>query len=137
MNTTLSTVPAEAVGQVWPFVAGLAATIAETSSGRVNAEHIRQHVEAGTMQLWVVLGEHGEALALVVTEVVVFPLSKVCVVRGLAGHDRARWLHHLADVETWAKGLGCTRVEVRGRKGMAKVLPEYKLTSVYLEKELH
>lgn len=137
MTTTLSSVPVEAVAQVWPFVVGLAATIAETSGGRVNAEHIRQHVEAGTMQLWVVLGAQGEALALAVTEIVAFPLSKVCVVRGLAGHDREKWVHHLDDIEAWAKGLGCTRIEVRGRKGMAKVLPQYKLTSVYLEKELN
>lgn len=134
--TTLSTVPQEALPAVWPFVADLAAKIADTSHGRVNAEHIREHVDKGTMQLWVVLGDVGEALALVVTEIVAYPLAKVCVVRGLAGHERDRWIHHLADIEGWAKQLGCTRVEVRGRKGMARVLPDYRLTSVYLEKEL-
>lgn len=135
--TTIAAVPPDAVGQVWPFVAGLASTIAETSAGRVNAEHIKAHIEAGAMQLWIVLDENGAALAAVITEVVVYPLSKVCVVRGLAGHDRARWLHHLADIEAWARKIECTRIEVRGRKGMAKVLPEYKLTAVFLEKELH
>jgi hypothetical protein len=134
--TMLSTVPREALGSVWPFVAGFATTIAETSRGRVNADHIREHVEKGSMQLWVVLGEAGEALALVVTEIITYPLAKVCVVRGLAGHERERWIHHLADIEAWAKDLGCGRMEVRGRKGMARVLRDYRLTSVYLEKEL-
>lgn len=134
--TTLAQTPTDAVDQVWSFVANLAATIAETSRGRVNAENIREFLRAGTMQLWIVLGDRGEALAVVVTEIVAFPGAKVCVVRGLAGNDRDRWLHHLAEIETWAKGLECSRVEVRGRKGMAKVLRDYKLTAVFLEKEI-
>lgn len=131
--------PAQAppLAEIWPFVGGLAETIAETSRGKVSAEHIRGFVERGEMQLWLVLGDRDEALALVVTEIKTFPMAKVCVVHGLAGHERGRWMHHLGDIEGWARELGCTRMEVRGRKGMARVLPDYKMTSVFLEKDLH
>jgi hypothetical protein len=134
--TTLSAVPPDAVPEVWPFVAELASTIAETSAGRVNADFIRERIETERMQLWVVLDDAGRALALAVTEIIAFPFAKVCVVHGLAGHDREKWIHHLGGIEAWARKIGCSRVEVRGRKGMAKVLREYKLTAVFLEKEL-
>lgn len=127
----------ELIDTIWPFVSGLATTIAETSRGRVNAEDVRALVMSGAMQLWLVLNDQGAAVALVVTEIKSYPQSKVCIVQGLAGHDRGQWMHHLEGIEAWAKALGCVRIEVRGRKGMAKILPDYKLTSVYLEKELH
>lgn len=122
---------------IWPFVANLASTIAETSRGKVNAEHIRGFVESGKMQLWIVLDDTDAALALVVTEIQDFPGAKVCIVHGLAGHERGKWMHHLGDIEGWARAHGCTRMEVRGRKGMARLLTDYKLTSVFLEKDLH
>ena len=127
----------ELIQSIWPFVSDLAGTIAETSRGRVNVEDVRALVMSGAMQLWLVLNGQGGAVALVVTEIKVYPQAKVCIVQGLAGHDRGQWMHHLEGIEAWAKSLGCARIEVRGRKGMAKVLPDYRLTSVYLEKELH
>lgn len=135
--TQLARIPEESLEQAWPIVAGMAATIAETSRGRVAADHIKGGVERGTYQLWAVLDDAGrDPMAVVVTEVIAYPLSRVCVVRGLAGHDRGKWMHHLAEIEDWARSHGCARMEVRGRKGMAKVLPDYKLTSVFLEKAL-
>lgn len=125
------------VEEIWPFISALADTIAETSRGKISGDDLRLIVKQGAMQLWFVLGSQGEALALVVTEIKNFPGKRVCIVQGLAGLDRGRWMHHLEEIEAWAKSLGCSRIEVRGRKGMVRVLPAYKLTAVYLEKDLH
>jgi hypothetical protein len=44
----------------------------------------------------------------------------------LAGGDMAELTTEmLPQVEAWAKANGCTRMEIVGRKGWKRVLPEY------------
>ena len=52
------------------------------------------------------------------------------------GKEMEKWKHYLNSIEQWAKSLGCDRSVIYGRKGWAKVLPDYKQTAVILEKVL-
>ena len=61
----------------------------------------------------------------IVTEILDFPLMRVCRI-WLAGGDMAELTTEmLPQVEAWAKANGCTRMEIVGRKGWKRVLPEY------------
>ena len=47
-------------------------------------------------------------------------------------------LHHVKDLETWAKGKGCKKMELFARPGWSKLMKTkgYEKTHVQLEKEL-
>ena len=40
----------------------------------------------------------------------------------------------IGELESWAKAIGCTHMEIVGRKGWAKVLPSYRARAVVFEK---
>ena len=84
----------------------------------------------GKAQLWC-----GRA-SVIVTELIAYPRLKACRI-WLAGGDMAELTKEmLPDVEAWASAEGCTRMEVVGRKGWARVLSDYREPSVVLEKEI-
>jgi hypothetical protein len=39
-------------------------------------------------------------------------------------------------IESWARTMGCYAIEIVGREGWQRVLPDYKRTAVVLEKPL-
>jgi hypothetical protein len=46
------------------------------------------------------------------------------------------WNNTIKPIEEQAKEWGCSTIEVKGRKGWHRVLPEYKLKQITLEKQL-
>ena len=90
---------------------------------------VKVEVEAGRAQLWC-----GMDSALV-TEVAIYPRRKVCRI-WLAAGDMTELVHAmLPDVEAWAAEKGCDGMEVIGRHGWARVLPEYRQPHTILTKE--
>jgi hypothetical protein len=76
-------------------------------------------IDAGRAQAW--CGERST----IVTELLDFPLMRVCRI-WLAGGDRSELVEQmLPQVEEWARQNGCSRVEIVGRQGWKRVLPEY------------
>ena len=61
---------------------------------------------------------------------------KLCTIKFWTGENSLEWLHLMEDLEAWAKHEGCTRIIGVMRKGWAKRLPDYRMTHVYLEKDL-
>lgn len=91
---------------------------------------VAREIIDGKAQHW--RGEKSE----IVTEIKSFPLVKVCRI-WLAGGDMDELVNvMLPDVEAWAKDNGCTRVEIVGRKGWKRALPEYREPYAVLHKEL-
>jgi hypothetical protein len=91
---------------------------------------VAREIIDGKAQHW--RGEKSE----IVTEIKSFPLMKVCRV-WLAGGDMDELVNvMLPDVEAWAKDNGCARVEIVGRKGWKRALPEYREPYAVLHKEL-
>lgn len=70
------------------------------------------------MQLWIV----DDYRAACVTQIVVYPQHKACLVVALGGEGMDEWFDELMEaVETWARGMGCRYVEEYGRKGWARI----------------
>lgn len=136
MTATLYPVPPEALSAVWPSIAPDVENIAARSRGRMLASDIRDLIEAQDRILWVAVGPAGEYLGLAMTEIHQYPRRKACRLVACTGRERARWLPLLADIEKWAKSIGCDVMEGHTRKGWARELADYKLTHVFLERDI-
>jgi hypothetical protein len=150
-------IPPDCVHLVWPRVAGLIE--AAMRRGDLSSfAAVAAAVSAGRAQLWVAWeSEDAEIVAAAVTELHQTEWRKVCciVACGAASHeehqgvharlrglcrrrpgDMARWLDLLAPIEDWASAEGCDAMRIMGRKGWARVLPDYRVKRVVLEKEI-
>ncbi len=134
-SVDLYKVDAEDIGRVLVdhLVARLLAKAVERSRGKQDGDDIAAAIETGRMQLWL-LAAPGQIAAIALTEISEYPRKKVCRVIACVGEGRERWQHHLAGIEDWAKEIGCDGMELVARKGWARVMSDYELTHVMLEK---
>jgi hypothetical protein len=128
-------IPPDCVHLVWPRVAGLIE--AAMRRGDLSSfAAVAAAVSAGRAQLWVA-SEHPDGIAAAaVTELHQPRRRKYCVIVACGGYDMARWLHLLAPIEDFARAEGCDAMRIMGRKGWARVLPDYKVNRIVLEKEI-
>ena len=129
--TILWRVPPEQLDDTWPLVKD---DIEAASGSRFAPSDIKKFLHSGDMQLWVVGKDNIEAVVL--TEVHQFPRMKTVRLIMTVGRDRTRWVHHLREIEDWARQQGCAVIEALARPGWEKVLRDYRKTHVMLEKEL-
>lgn len=73
--------------------------------------------------------------SVIVTEIVDYPNQSVCRI-WLAGGDLDELMEAEKSVCKWAEELGCTGMEIIGRKGWSRKLTDYKEASVVLVKEI-
>ena len=119
---------------VWPRVAGLIE--AAMRRGDLSSfAAVAAAVSAGRAQLWVAC-KSTEIEAAAVTELHQPQRRKYCVIVACGGAHRERWLDLLAPIEDWARAEGCDAMRIMGRKGWARVLPDYKVNRIVLEKEI-
>jgi hypothetical protein len=89
----------------------------------------------GEALLWIVWREP-EVVATLITRVRNTNKSKVCEVCAAGGKESRVWLHMMANIEKYARDMGCNRISVTGRKGWARLLPDFREKLVIIEKEL-
>lgn len=97
-----------------------------------NPDSVKEWLEDGTYQLWV----EGMFRAVCTTSIDIYPDEKVCTVVHLAGTELWDWLNDIGEIETWARGMGCDRIRINGRKEWSRVLPGYSEVAVVSEKVL-
>lgn len=61
----------------------------------------------------------------------------VCTIVACGGMNMEKWLHLIDGIETFARHEGCKSTRIVGRKGWLRKLPDYRMTKVVIEKELH
>lgn len=125
-------IPQENVMRVAPILAVWLQSALDVGHGKVPLWEILQRCEAGTLQLWAAIASGGYALAAAVTEL----QRETCLIWLLGGAQMERWLHMIGEMERWAQLEGCTRMEIHGRRGWLKVLPEYHMAHIVMRKEL-
>jgi hypothetical protein len=95
-----------------------------------STQDVQEACAKGDAQVWC-----GERSALV-TEIVRYPLKKVCRI-WLAGGEMSELTNEmLPAVEAWAKQKECAAVEIIGRHGWQRVLKDYRQPHTVLVKEL-
>jgi hypothetical protein len=121
------------VGRVWPHVAPLLkAAILRTNLDRFS--EIERDVLSGQSLLWLAWSDHVEAAATtILTET---DAERVCVLTACGGRDMKRWLPLLEIIEAYARAEGCDRLRLFGRRGWQRMLENYRVTNIILERKL-
>ena len=124
----------ERVHDVWAHVAPRIRSAIERT-GLSDFAELERDVLRGGQQLW--LAWNGEAIeAAATTHLTLVGPQKVCVITTCAGEHMKQWLPLLSYIERYAKAEGCAIIRIFGRHGWQRVLPEYEVSNVVLDKEL-
>jgi hypothetical protein len=122
------------VHAIWPHASDLVRrAIAATKLS--DFALIERDVLAGDALLWLVIEDRTIAAA-VVTQLSIVDGEKYCTIVACAGEGFAGWSHFLARLHEFGKAEGCKAMRIFGRKGWARMLPDYKTHAVILQKEL-
>lgn len=137
--TVLVGIPPENVDQVWPLIEDRIEQACLSSRGKEKAFDIRRSAHHGEKQIWVVWDEGAkDLLAVVVTELAVYPRKTVCHIQICVGEERERWQQHISIIEAWAKEKGCRGMSLVARPGWSRVLKQYGYDTTHhlVEKDL-
>ncbi len=122
---------------VWQAVEPLLQRACDHADNRFSPEILRKSVLARSMQLWVAFNDNEEIRAVAVTHLGVFPNGdKTAEIIALGGEQRAEWLPLFPVMVKWAEKEECCSISFQGRKGWAKDLPEWKVSTVNYELRL-
>ena len=116
------------VHDIWPQASGLIKAAIERT-GLSDFAEVEAQVLKGDQLLWLALSDHIEAAATT-------HLSRgVCTLVACSGHHMDRWLPLLAEIEKYARAEGC-KMRIYGRLGWQRVLKNYRVEHVILERQL-
>ncbi len=85
--------------------------------------------------LWVVWNEP-DLEGAAVTQVEQTESSKVCTIVACGGDGMRHWVHLIGKLEDYARQQGCDCVRIAGRKGWQRMLPDYRVAKVILERRI-
>lgn len=124
-------IPPGAVDAVWPDALPYLARALADDLGHFTADDVKALLQARRQQLWL-LEDGGKCTGAVVTEVAIWPRCKVARIVLAAADDgyRNEWLPLRPVIEDWARAEGCTVMEVYGRPGWERVLPQARRRTV-------
>lgn len=133
-SASLVCVDPKQVKSVWP----LAKKFIEAAANRTGLTQfcdIEDAVLDGDELLW--LAWNGETIeAAATTQLVSRPDKPVCVLTACGGDDMRRWLPLLEQIEAYARNEGCSCVRIYGRQGWSRVLTNYEIKHVIIERPL-
>jgi hypothetical protein len=122
------------VHQAWPLVAPLIRCALERG-GLSDFAQLEHALRDGSALLW--LAWNGECIeGAAVTQLDVANGRKFCTIVACGGRGLKRWGSLMSTLERFARDEGCASVRIHGRRGWARVLHDYRLHSIVLEKEL-
>jgi thioester reductase-like protein len=126
----------EDVPYLWEDVAPMLARVTEHSEGELETDDFLESLMIGGMQLWVAT-EDNEIIMSMVTMIVPYPQKKVLRVVSISG-ERFKELHEKFNdmIEAFAIKKGCSALELWGRKGWKKMLPDWKDSYIVFTKDL-
>jgi hypothetical protein len=101
----------------------------------VTLKTVLESIGKGHSQLWLVYKDE-EILGAVVTKHVSYPVKERLLIHLCGGKAITEWVDlYMETVEEWAKEKGLDGVEIFGRKGWTKLIPDYSSDIIYMVKE--
>jgi len=101
----------------------------------VTLKTVLESIQKGHSQLWLIYRDE-EILGAVVTKHVSYPVKERLLIHLCGGKDITEWVDlYMETVEDWAKEKGLDGVEIFGRKGWTKLIPDYSSDIIYMVKE--
>ena len=112
------------------------ARVTERSEGEMEPDDYLETLTQGAMQLWIATEENSITLAMV-TQIISYPQKKVLRVIAISGEKFIEAHSQFNDmVEAFAIRVGCSSMELWGRKGWKKMLPDWKDSYIVFTKDL-
>ena len=133
MTTLVRGIQPREVDELWPRFAPLIEQGLRFAGGCFASNDVKRSLIEGRRQLWADWPAMG---CLLITERIDYPLKRVLHVFLVAGRLPRDWRTIWCAIERWASSEGCAAVEIRGRPGWARRLPDYRATMIFLSKEL-
>jgi hypothetical protein len=104
----------------------------EHSNGEFDAISIYEQVSQGLMSAWIVSDEEYNIMAVLITELVTYPLRSMVRIVLCGGEKLDKWLDtFLNKMDEYARNLGASGIEVVGRKGWERMLKNYGYEYTY------
>ena len=125
----------EDVAYVWEEVAPLLDTVKEHTEGELETDDFLEPLTHGDMQLWIAT-EGSTVHGVMVTQLIPYPQKKILRIISLAGDNIEELRGFQELIEAFAVKTGCTALEMWGRKGWKKLLPDWEDTYVVYTKDL-
>lgn len=92
---------------------------------------------AGRKLLWIAIDTKDTIVAAMITAMwSMRGGGRMLKMHECGGERLEEWKHLRAEIEQYAKAEGCDRVMIEGRPGWSRLMPDYKLTAVILEKRI-
>jgi hypothetical protein len=134
----LTGVPIRQLGLWWPAVEPLLEPALRRTGGLMETRHVLEDLNAGQMQLWVVLAGESEParIAAVLTRIVDYPLKSICRIEYVAGSAIGRWRHLIGQIRDFARRQGCTALEAVARPGWRRIYPDWRVKRLLLSQEI-
>ena len=125
----------EDVAYIWEEVAPLLDRVKEHSEGELETDDFLEPLTHGDMQLWIAT-EGSTVHGVMVTQLIPYPQKKILRIISLAGDNFEELRGFQEMIEAFAVKTGCTALEMWGRKGWKKLLPDWEDTYVVYTKDL-
>ena len=125
----------EDVAYVWEEVAPLLDTVKEHTEGELETDDFLEPLTHGDMQLWIAT-EGSTVHGVMVTQLIPYPQKKILRIISLAGDNFEELREFQEMIEAFAVKTGCTALEMWGRKGWKKLLPDWESNYIVYTKDL-
>ena len=126
----------ENIPVIWDDVAPLLDRVTEHNEGQFEANDYLEPLTSKIMQLWIAV-EEDYLHTVMITKIIEYPNKRVLRVIAIAGSE-FKTLHSKFNdmIESFALREGCSSMELWGRKGWKKMLPDWKDSYTVFTKEL-
>ena len=125
----------EDIAYIWEEVAPLLEMVQEHTEGELETDDFLEPLTHGNMQLWIAT-EDKDIHAVMVTQFVIYPQKNILRIISLAGDDFEKIRNFQEIIEGFAIKNECTALEMWGRKGWKKLLPDWRDTYIVYTKDL-
>jgi hypothetical protein len=117
---------------IWPYVEGML----DKAFRRADLDSIdstRSDVLTGHALLWIIW-DGAKITAALVTKIIKPHDTKICILVACGGEGD--WPHLIETIEEYARAEDCAITRIYGRRGWLRVLKDYHVSRVVLDKEL-
>ena len=125
----------EDVAYIWEEVAPLLEKVKEHTEGEFETDDYLEPLTNGNMHLWIAT-EYSDVKAAMVTQFAIYPQKNILRIVSMAGDDFEEIRGFQDMIEAFAVRMGCSALEMWGRKGWKKLLPDWKDSYTVYTKEL-
>ena len=110
--------------------------LALTKAPEYETTDVLDEVIRGRSTLWYIRDPQDTIVGIVTTQLKQYPQKTIGLIHLLGGTDIYKWVHTIETLEAWATANRCESMEIQGRRGWLKLLPDYKEQRVFMTKQL-